>query len=245
MFGTNPVRKPMHSSPTLRVQEIFATIQGEGPLAGTPAIFLRLAGCNLRCSFCDTDFESRWENQMTPEQVAAEVLKLADGNIRLLVITGGEPMLQNFIPVLNLIRNGDGPQNWAFQIETAGTLWLPGLQPVHGVSIVCSPKTGTVHPAIAGFAIAWKYIIREADYEGGWATETHGLPARPTQPGITKPSPLYVSPKALNGRQHTIYLQPCYEGPEQTKRNTKLAIDLCMRYGYRLCLQQHKMVGLP
>jgi len=60
MFGTNPLSKPIESDGLyLEVQDIFSTIQGEGPFAGKPAVFLRLAGCNLRCFFCDTDFESR------------------------------------------------------------------------------------------------------------------------------------------------------------------------------------------
>lgn len=58
MFGNNPIRKQvLRDDGALYISGIFATIQGEGPLTGTPAIFIRLSGCNLQCGFCDTDFE--------------------------------------------------------------------------------------------------------------------------------------------------------------------------------------------
>ena len=59
MFGTNPSRKQvLDDGQELWVQEVFYTLQGEGPFSGQPALFIRLAGCNLRCFWCDTEFES-------------------------------------------------------------------------------------------------------------------------------------------------------------------------------------------
>lgn len=59
MLGQNPIRPPITGDGTqLFVQSIFPTIQGEGPAAGIPSVFIRLGGCNLACSFCDTEFES-------------------------------------------------------------------------------------------------------------------------------------------------------------------------------------------
>lgn len=74
----------------MKVNEIFYSIQGEGARAGEPSIFVRLSGCDLKCSFCDTEFVSGKE--LTLEQLADE-LKAYD-RCKWIVWTGGEPMLQ-------------------------------------------------------------------------------------------------------------------------------------------------------
>ena len=73
----------------MRINEIFYSLQGEGYFTGTPAVFVRFAGCNLRCPFCDTDHEPFTE--MTPEEVVEEVGRYPARHV---VITGGEPSLQ-------------------------------------------------------------------------------------------------------------------------------------------------------
>lgn len=82
----------------LLVSNIFYTIQGEGPFAGEPAVFLRLAGCNIGakedCPWCDTKFDFSAGVAMTYDEVLGKVQGLAAGRASLLVITGGEPMLQ-------------------------------------------------------------------------------------------------------------------------------------------------------
>lgn len=74
---------------TLRITEIFHSIQGEGFHAGTSAIFVRATGCNLACDFCDTDFSPR--ERLTPEAVLE---RLAVFPCRFVVLTGGEPTIQ-------------------------------------------------------------------------------------------------------------------------------------------------------
>lgn len=129
MRGKNPIRPPEKGSgQTLYVQSIFPTLQGEGPNAGTPAVFVRLGGCNLACDFCDTEFESF--NEMQLEAMLAEI---DSHQIPFVVMTGGEPMRQNITPLCEaLIR-----RNYKVQIETNGLLYLELPQQVE---IICSPK---------------------------------------------------------------------------------------------------------
>ena len=108
--------------------EIFASVQGEGVSAGMPSTFIRLATCNLRCSWCDTAYTWDWDRyrkdeqilDMTSETVVAEVIARAPKNV---VITGGEPMIQkrNLAPLVRELKS----RGYRFEIETNGTI-APG-----------------------------------------------------------------------------------------------------------------------
>lgn len=88
----------------MKVNEIFYSLQGEGYHTGTPAVFIRLSGCNLKCPFCDTDFKEHTE--MTEEQIVNSVCKLSS-TCQLVVITGGEPTLQDCTLLIDLLhQNG-------------------------------------------------------------------------------------------------------------------------------------------
>lgn len=108
----------------LRLSEIFESIQGEGPSAGAPAVFLRLATCNLRCSFCDTKYtwdwnQYRYDVEVRHVDVAAVAQDLAQKAPRRLVITGGEPLLQQRALRTLLASFGE---EWFVELETNGTL---------------------------------------------------------------------------------------------------------------------------
>ncbi len=151
MRGSNPIRPPvMDDGAQLAVQEIFATLQGEGPYAGWPALFVRLGGCNLACDFCDTDFED------FAQMPVADIVAKAKGH-KLVVITGGEPLRQNIAPLCEALIAADVK----IQIETNGTLYreLP-----KAVEIICSPKNtnGKYHPIRADLLArvgAFKFLI--------------------------------------------------------------------------------------
>lgn len=113
----------------LRVNEIFCSLQGEGHYTGTAAVFLRLAGCNLKCDYCDTQHDPYRE--MTVQQVLQEVCQYTT---RHLVITGGEPSLQ-VTPELTVALHREG---FYIQMETNGT--LPLKEGVEIDWITCSPK---------------------------------------------------------------------------------------------------------
>jgi organic radical activating enzyme len=113
----------------LKVNEIFYSLQGEGHYTGTPAVFVRFAGCNLRCWFCDTDFEKGVE--MNEDEIVEAVLQYPT---RYVVITGGEPTLQITASLCDkLLAHG-----LYLMMETNGTRPLPEGCQIDWIT--CSPK---------------------------------------------------------------------------------------------------------
>lgn len=278
MFGTNPLTKKSEGSGhTLEVQSIFHTIQGEGPFSGRPAVFVRLAGCNLRCTFCDTDFESKrmtYHVHQLVQEISMAAMRNTDKKTTLVVITGGEPMLQNLLPLIDYLTLN--PYNFDVQIETAGTVWVAGIEKFINsgmLTLVCSPKTGRVHEKIEEYCYDWKYLIKE-----GEVNSADGLPNMSTQ--IPNKSLMLYRPN-LRSAKDNIWLQPCeaykvdykkvgwvndgtesldhldhqpladqqvtsaVRDEEQSRRNVILARDLAMKHNYRLSVQLHKILGLP
>lgn len=95
----------------LSVNEIFYSIQGEGYWTGTPMIFIRLAGCNLKCSFCDTDFTKK--ERLTPKQI---IKRLEPVGCTRVVLTGGEPTIQDLYPLVEALKDED----YTIHLETNG-----------------------------------------------------------------------------------------------------------------------------
>lgn len=245
MFGNNAVAK-VNQDPagSLVIKDVMYTIQGEGPDAGRCSVFVRLAGCNLRCYFCDTDFEGG--TKLSVEEYTLRIGHILDANPRcdLVVITGGEPLLQNIIPLVHWLNH---ERACAVAIETAGTVWLDGLDnyfssgrewgPAGGNILVCSPKTPKIHPGIVDCCGAWKYIVKvgETDFD-------NGLPWMSTQTVGVKMS-VYVPDSEHVG---LMYLQAQDEqSPSHNQANVEHAAALCMKHGYRLSVQTHKIAGVP
>jgi len=115
----------------LLVSEIFYSIQGEGPNAGKPAVFLRLAGCNLKCVWCDSGFAAMTNDAMTNDQLLKKIRQFP---CRHLVITGGEPLLQQngLIPLLEKL------ENYYIEVETNGSIPIKIGRYVEQIN--CSPK---------------------------------------------------------------------------------------------------------
>ena len=120
------------------ITEIFKSIQGEGTRAGLPCIFVRLTGCNLRCTWCDTAYAFHGGKKMTVEEVAARVNELAGRRVNerttvpLVELTGGEPLLQEEIYPLaeKLLAAG-----YVVMIETSGERFI-GKLPKEVIKIV-------------------------------------------------------------------------------------------------------------
>lgn len=248
MFGTNtPVKvNKAHDGAFLPVRDLFYTIQGEGPWMGTPAVFVRLGGCTLRCWFCDTDFNLE-SSRMTP---AATVLTLVEkaresvavsedffGSPSLVVITGGEPLAYNLAPVVDKLCTA----GWHVQVETSGVgpRWeaLENLIGQVPLDFVVSPKTRSVSDQIGERADAWKYIIGPDDD----LDPDDGLPLTSTQHYLRRErlcrplndAPVFVQPMDC-------YLADGRPDREATREAYERTAWVAMRYGYRVSLQMHK-----
>jgi 7-carboxy-7-deazaguanine synthase len=237
-LNNQPIEKRVtRTDGLLDVQSIFPTIQGEGPFCGTPCVFVRLAGCNLQCPACDTDYTSK--RQHVPwRDVAAEIWRLDVWKTsKLVVITGGEPFRQPIGELLEYLVSA----GFYVQIESNGTLPPPpimftkyvNLTNREGVYIVCSPKTGKLDPRILENACALKYVIRngQADPDDGLplhALDHTGRPARPPE-----------------GWDRLIYIQPLdSDNVLDNDFHTAEALSSALKYGYTLQLQIHKLIGV-
>jgi 7-carboxy-7-deazaguanine synthase len=239
LLNKQPIEKQeLRSDGKLDVHSIFRTIQGEGPFAGRPAIFVRLAGCNLCCGFCDTDYTNS-RKLMTAEGILDKArLFSGDSLNNIMVVTGGEPFRQDLRKLIRVTAS----YNWEVQIETNGTLFYPDDSCYENddwgvsVSIVCSPKTPKVHPDLVKYVDAWKYVVQH-----GQISKEDGLPLMTlgnTTPVARPPMSAFIYPR-------NIYVQPLDEGDEErNKLNTQAAIESCYKYGYSLSIQQHKLLGL-
>ena len=232
MQNVQPVEKIVHEEGhALDVHSIFLTIQGEGPLVGRRAIFIRLAGCNLQCPQCDTDYTTRRE-RLDVEEIVRRVNRysLSDAQ-NLVVITGGEPLRQPIGGLLDKLLS----QAFDVQLETNGTAYqaLPYLHP--SLTVVCAPKTGRVNPRLLPHIDALKYVITAGDVD-----PRNGLPY--TALGHTASPRLALPPPDFRG---TVYVQPCDEqDSEKNAANLAATLDSVMNFGYTLCLQTHKYIGM-
>ena len=125
--------------PRLFVTERFVSVQGEGSLTGVPSTFVRLGGCNLRCSWCDTPYSS-WTPEGEHIEVDALVARVVADGPRHVVLTGGEPMLQ---PGAVQFTERLAAQGFHVTVETAGTVDAP----LHIDLASISPKMSDSTPA--------------------------------------------------------------------------------------------------
>lgn len=211
----------------LKVSEIFHSIQGEGLNAGTPSVFLRLALCNLRCVWCDTAYTWDWENYDPSREVREMGLGEVEGEIlrygcRRLVVTGGEPLLQQSAlhPLLASLKG----RGFVVEVETNGT-----VAPSEGlVGVVdqwnVSPKlgsSGNPHPlreverCYKVFTSLpnshFKYVVEDE----GDLSEVGGLVRR------------YRIPR------ERVILMPQARNREEMGRRGVWLVEVCKEHGYR------------
>jgi 7-carboxy-7-deazaguanine synthase len=227
-----PLERNTQTGNLLSVHSIFHTIQGEGPFSGMPAVFVRLGGCNLQCPGCDTEYTAG-RLDYTVNQILEYVDRLYPETPferpRLVVITGGEPFRQNVSPLAAaLVQCGA-----MVQFETNGTL-APLADFPKVIRVVCSPKTRRVAFGLLPFIFAYKYVLQAGHVaEDGLPSSVLGTPdIQPARPHLGFTGPVYVSPMDE-------------QDSARNRANLDAAVLSCLRFGYILNLQVHKLVGLP
>lgn len=225
----------------LLVNEIFGpTIQGEGRSLGTPCIFLRLSHCNLHCTKCDTYYAWDWNrvnirdesHKMTLTQVKDAIFSLVDGTeIHHLVISGGEPMLQQrgIIELIRLIR--DISLIWTFEIETAGTI-SPEWALIDVADFNVSPKLAhTGNELLLRYRpeVLKRFIVNTEAVFKFWVqgpADIHEINHLCDAQPIMMP-------------HNRVYLMPEGIDAEQIKMGTKDLIELAVKYGYNVTTRLH------
>lgn len=226
MINKQRAEQQLEDPDTILVHHVWATMQGEGPHAGRPAVFVRLTGCNIRCPACDTDYTSQ-RNSLSPVEVVEVVRAIRQSG--LVVLTGGEPLRQDITKLVRVLLD----EGYEVQIETNGTVYRDLPFDNKNFMIVCSPKTTHIDAQLAQKVSAWKYVM-DADH----VDVIDGLP---TSVLLGKG---YVA-RPPEGNEAPVYLQPLdVEDELENSRNLKAVVCSCMTNGYRLCLQVHKIIGL-
>ena len=217
--------------------EIYKSVQGESSFAGRPCIFVRLAGCNLRCAWCDSEYTFTGGYKATDDEIVREIEKLAP--VKLIEFTGGEPLLQEgeLVPLMErLLRKG-----YELMIETSGERPVENVpKAVHKIIDVKCPGSGEVgrfrmtNLASLTERDEVKFVITNRDdYE--YARD-------------------FIRDNALEGRVGGILLSPAFSktpSPERTTGNCLLdprdLVEWMLADGLdaRLSLQIHKYVWEP
>lgn len=238
--------KRVFEEDVLDFHSMFLTIQGEGPFTGRKAVFIRLAGCNLQCPNCDTEY-TEGRHYLSPvvlTQQAANLWRgqdhglLYNGNRSrpLVVITGGEPLRQEIGPLVRLLLN------FGFEVQIESNGVFAPTQRLYELlmfnshcHLIVSPKTSRVHDDCHRLARAFKYVLSYDQVE-----PSDGLPLRAL---MHKASPHIARPnEKFKG---DIYVNPeDSKDPIINRLNLQAVVNSCMKHGYIAGIQLHKLLDL-
>jgi len=217
--------------------EIYKSVQGESSFAGRPCIFVRLAGCNLRCSWCDSEYTFKGGYKLSEDEVVAEVEKLAP--VKLIEFTGGEPMLQEreLVPLMErLLASG-----YELMIETSGERPLDHVPAaVHKIVDVKCPGSGEG----GSFRLSNLDFLTKGDEVKLVITDRNDYEfARE-----------FIGQHALEARAGSVLLSPAFKKTPSTARSTENClldprelVEWMIADGLdaRLSLQIHKYIWEP
>jgi len=209
----------MLQPPTLKITEIFASLQGEGLRQGEPTIFVRLAGCSLRCPFCDTQRAWTGGRRITVERIAGRVARLSKTRpAAWIVLTGGEPLMQDVGPLVRRLKSA----GFKIQIETNG-LYYRRL-PADWYTVSPKPPDYIFHPE---YRVRAREVKLVASRELSFAVVARIRDAFPPE------TPLLLQPESNTARSRAKALRLLRRAAREGRTNV------------RLSLQMHKILRIP
>ena len=210
----------------MKINEMFESIQGEGRYAGKPAFFVRLSGCNRKCSWCDTNYHTSYENM----SVKTVIEKIKNHKGKRIVFTGGEPLLQKK-QLLQIIDDLD--KDFTFDLETNGDLIETEedfIKLVSDFNYICiSPKT--VETALKINNFMKHYLTYNVDIKVVY------------EPFIELGKDmLVVATMIMPFTWLNTKVPPYYKTEEQNKRIEQEVWNYCVKNNIQFCLRQHQVV---
>jgi len=200
------------------VNEIFYSLQGEGFLVGVPSVFIRLAGCPLRCKWCDTKYA--WDYKAGQDYSIEQIAQaIQEYKCKYVVITGGEPMTNPDLPKLTQKLKGSGKH---ITIETAGIAFVPAIA-CDLMSI--SPKLSNSGSGAELDLSVLKCLIAEYEYQLKFVVDS----------ADDLPEIKQVLSKLNNIDFSKVMLMPQAATRDELLTKSPIVTDLCKQNGFAFC----------
>ncbi len=222
---------------SLRIQERFVSVQGEGLLVGTPSTFVRVAGCNLRCGWCDSP-QSSWHPVGERLSVGA-LVELCGRGPRHVVITGGEPLLFEEVGELSTELRARGHH---VTFETAGTIW----RPVEADLMSISPKLAHSTPDDARWsarheARRWRPLVVARLMERPWQLKfvVRAHDDELLRADVDEVEAMLGTLAVAAGDRDRVLLMPQCVDPVRLAQDYARIVGVCTARGFRLGERLH------
>lgn len=217
------------------INEIFYSLQGEGFLAGVPSVFIRLAGCPLRCRWCDTKYA--WDNKAGEDYSVAEIIKaVQEWPCRFVVITGGEPMINSSLQELVMELKNSGKY---ITIETAGIAYIPempcdlmSISPKLSNSIPDEIKASTTHTYSRLDIAVLRELIDNYEYQLKFVVDSQD----------DLPEIKQAIEKTGNINTEKVMLMPQAATREELLAKSSMVVEMCKQTGFAYSQRLHVLL---
>jgi 7-carboxy-7-deazaguanine synthase len=212
----------------MKVNEIFYSLQGEGFLAGVPSVFIRLAGCPLRCRWCDTKYA--WDNEAGTDYSVEKILQTVQQiQSKFIVITGGEPMINADLPQLVQQLKAAGKH---ITIETAGITFIQDLacdlmsiSPKLSNSTPTEPKLDAVHENSRLNIVVMRQLVDSYNYQLKFVVDS-----RKDLEEINQ-----ILEKIGDVKPEKVMLMPQAATRDELLAKSPMVADMCRQSGFTFC----------